>query len=299
MDGRGWGFAVAEERHCWRLGRAGPEVAASLLAEERKRYGRVAHKALQGRTWRWAAQGAGACAALATCGESDSAGDCDDGAERPPPRIAVVGSGGRSDGIPEMVIVQACDWLSLVPALRAMQSCRDWAAALGSRVPLVLPPPQADALLQFCLLEVLAAFDDDRLPLPLSAVYSEMRAAARRCAASAAGRTRLEAAVFRMLGEGSRAQQEQLLKECRPQHISWGCDLRSSGFRTLERLAKHFGAEKLIDILHQCWRQRIHHSLNTRTCKEWVLRKVNRAHPLFVEHELCMRGVGGLAGPPL
>jgi len=213
---------------------------------------------------------------------------------RLPPGVAAAGpcEGRGHDGrLAECTVLGACDRLPLRAVLRALPVCRDWAAALVGYAPLALPPPQADALLQFCLLEVLIAFDDARLPLPMSAVYSEMRAAARRACASPAVRAHLEDSIFRRLGAACKSQQEQFLREGRPHHVAWSADFKGSGFRTLERLAKHFDSERLIEVFHQRWHKRIHHSFNTRTCMEWLLTKVNRRHPLFVQHELWSRGL--------
>jgi len=245
-DGKPWGTVVAEERHCWRLAR-----------------GRTAKKAMEGRKWHWAAL------------RPEAAPQ--------PARRPVRSEGGEW---PEVLVLGTCDWLPLESALCAMRTCKDWAAALTDHVPLTLPPPQADALLQFCLLEVLVRFDDDRLPLPISALYSEMRLAERRVATSSVTRRRVEESIFRTLGPAFKSQQEQFLRRRRPHHVAWSAELKNSGFRTLERLAKHFGVgqDRLIEIFHQRWQKQIHHTPNTRTCWEWVLTKVNRQHPLWVEH---------------
>merc|ERR1711974_471450 len=98
-------------------------------------------------------------------------------------------------------------------------------------------------------------------------------------------RAYLEASIVRDQGPACKAQQQHLLKQGRPHHVCWQAEIKSSGFRSLERLAKHFDGERLIEAFHQRWHKRIHHSPNTRTCMEWLLTKVNRNHPWFVEHE--------------
>lgn len=196
------------------------------------------------------------------------------------------GAAARSERHPDTAILGTCDWLPLQAALCAKASCRDWARALQGRLPLALPPPQADALLRFCLLEVLVCFDDDRLPLPMSAVYSEMRTAARRAVADRAVRAHLEESVLRPLGTACKAQQEEFLRQRRPHHTAWSAELKGSGFKTLKRLGEHFAGERLVEVFRQRWRKRIHHSPNIRTCQEWLLTKVNRQHPSFVEHAL-------------
>merc|ERR1712136_511616 len=55
----------------------------------------------------------------------------------------------------DLWLVPAVDWLHLHGVRNAAAACREWAEALSVRPSLVLPPPQLDELLQFCLLEVL------------------------------------------------------------------------------------------------------------------------------------------------
>lgn len=249
VDGKAWGLVVAEENNYWRLVD-----------------GRLAKKNSEGRKWRWSSEVPGRIAAVAL------------GAATLEPLLA----GG---GLPDHVLKNVSDWLPLRAALRLTMSCRAWAAALVGHLPAVLLPRQVDELLQFCLLEVLVVFDDDRLPLPISAVYGEMRAAARRAVAEPKTRAHLEAYIFRESGRTSKSPQQQPLKESRPHHIFWEAEIKSSGFRTLEKFGKHFGEAKLIETFRQRFHKRIHHSPNTRTCMEWLLTKVNRRHPLFLEHE--------------
>lgn len=191
----------------------------------------------------------------------------------------------------DLWLVPAVDWLHLHGVRNAAAACREWAEALSVRPSLVLPPPQLDELLQFCLLEVLVSLDEARLPLPITAIYGEMRSIARRAAANPRSRARLEelALARAPLGPSYRSQQERLIAEGRPHHISWDAEIRSSSFRTVEKFAKHFQGERLIEIFHQRWRKRIHHSPNTRTCKEWLLTRVNHDHPLYTVHRSWSR----------
>lgn len=273
LDRRPRGRVVAEEEYCWRLAD-----------------GRAVFKAAEGRRWHWGGRGSSAAA-------SESSVPCSPAvAAAAPPVVAAAARAGwvaaelpTMLGLPEPTVHGLCEWLPLSAATRALAACRQLAAALMPRVPLALPPPQADAFLEFCLLEVLVAFDDDRLPLPISAVWGEMRAAARRAASSPAARGHLEALVFRALGPACRAQQERFLNERCPHHIAWSPDVGSSGFRTVERMFKHFAEARLIEVFHQRWHKRIHHSPNTRTCTEWLMTRVNRNHSAFVEHEQWAR----------
>jgi len=201
-----------------------------------------------------------------------------------------IGSSWQDDAAPttELAITGAFQWLSLQTITCAARVCQCW-ASFATHVPVQLPPPQVDLVLQFCLLEVLADFDDDRLPLPMSAVFGEMCVAARKATACQQRRLQLERQVLRVAGPAYKTQQLEFFKNLRVHHVPWqkACaDLRRSGFKTLEKLGKYFHSEKLIDVFHQRWRKQIHHSPNTRTCKEWLLTRVNREHPLFVEHML-------------
>lgn len=254
-DAKPWGRVIAEEPSCWRLAD-----------------GRCAKKSNEGRKWRW----------------------CQRGGAGGPPSPGVAPARGADDvstsadvgnvTFPELALRAVCDWLVLGDALPLLAVCREWASLLVGRLPLLLPPPQLDAFLQFCLLEVLMDFDDDRLPLPMSAVYGEMRTVARRAIANPVARGHLEISILRPLGQKCSSQQRELLMEGRPQHVHWEAELKNSGFKTLERLSKHFHAARLIETFHQRWRKRVHHSHNSRSCAEWLLTKVNRGHPLFVEH---------------
>lgn len=186
----------------------------------------------------------------------------------------------------DLWLVPAVDWLHLHGVRTAAAACREWAEALSVRPSLVLPPPQLDELLRFCLLEVLVSLDEARLPLPMTAIYGEMRSAARRAAANPRSRARLEelALARAPLGPSYRSQQKRLIAEGRPHHISWDAEIRSSSFRTVDKFAKHFHGERLIEVFHHRWGKRIHHSPNTRTCKEWLLTRVNHQHPLYSAH---------------
>jgi len=251
MDGLVWGRVVAEERKCWRL--ADGRVAR-------------ASKATHGKKWMWAVVADEALNVSCVRPEQEASNE---------------------KGIvwPENVITAVCDWLPLPAALCTKGTAKDWATALTGHLPLVLPPPQTDAFLCFCLLEVLVNFDEDRLPLPVSAVYSEMRSAARRAITNEAYRARLEELILRKLGPACKSQQEKFLQQRRPHHICWDAQLKNSGFKSLQGFARHFASRRLIGIINQRWQKRIHHSPNLMTCQEWLLTKVNRQHPLFVDHE--------------
>lgn len=193
----------------------------------------------------------------------------------------------------EIAVGGAFAGLALPTVVLAARACRCW-RGLAGRAQIELPPPQVDAALQFCLLEVLCSFDDSRLPLPLSAVYSDMCLVARKASSCAASCARLESSALRLLGPKWRREQLQLLQDCRPHHVAWwrACsDLRRSGFKTLEKMGRHFDAEQLIEVSVQRWQKRIHHSFNTRSCREWALTMVHRQHPLFLEHSAWRRSL--------
>merc|ERR1719296_11729 len=78
---------------------------------------------------------------------------------------------------------------------------------------------------------------------------------------------------------------EGLFMAERPHHVCWEADIKQSSFKTLDRFAKHFDSKKLIETFRHRWRKKIHHSPNSRTCIELMFTRVNRNHPLFVEHE--------------
>ncbi|CAK9004434.1 Uncharacterized protein SCF082_LOCUS8179 [Durusdinium trenchii] len=205
-----WGSVVAEEAQGWRLDT-----------------GHVAKKASENVQWRWDDV---YTIELELEGLSDL----------PPPEDTAEAR--RST---HAVLLHIFQWLSLRSALRASAGTRRWAAGAKAALPVELPPPQVDALLEFCLLQVLQAFDETRLPLPMTAVYAEMRAAGRKA-----------------------------------------LDVKTSGHRSLERMARHFHNLTLVEVTKQRWHKRIHHSPNTRTCVELLLTGVNRSHPLFLEHEV-------------
>eukprot|EP00928_Gymnodinium_smaydae_P084179 TRINITY_DN6742_c1_g1_i1.p1 TRINITY_DN6742_c1_g1~~TRINITY_DN6742_c1_g1_i1.p1 ORF type:complete len:615 (-),score=98.69 TRINITY_DN6742_c1_g1_i1:3-1847(-) len=247
VDGSDWGVAVGEQKHCWRL--------AS---------GRMAKKSTEGRKWNWLRKD---CPQLST----------EQHEFKPPSR--------ESEVQVEFVIQSICCWLPLSDVVRSAAACKSWSSQLTGYAPLLLPPPQVDAALQFCLLEVLMNFDDARLPLPMSAIWDEMRKAGRRALANAAIRTRMEQVVSQSFGRSYRLQQDQFLREQRPHHAGWTFDMKKSGFRTLERFGKHFDGQGLVEVFNQRWHKHIHHSPNTRTCTEWLLTRVNRAHRMFIEHQ--------------
>lgn len=278
LNGRTMGKVVAEDRRSWHLGD-----------------GNAVRKAAEGRKWRW----------VATLADATT-DDCPTDEGRSPSRRGRSSAASSSEmaclppaagqlAFPDWAIVAVSNWLQLAPALRLTMACRTWAGLLEGHVPLPLPAPQMDELLMFCLLEVLVRFDDERLPLPMSAVYGEMRMAARRATLSSHVRERLES----------------MLASERPHHNCWEADLKQSTFKTLDRFAKKFDGyrsdarhtedpveqmrqgKRLVETVRQRWRKQIHHTPNTRTCIELMLTRVNRSHPLFIEHEQWAAEVAG------
>lgn len=258
IGGALWGRVVAEELQGWRLDT-----------------GHMAKKVSENVQWRW-----------------DDAYTIQlelEGLELPP--SAELGEDQLGwDGLPQAILLHIFQWLLLRSALRASASGKRWAHSSASVLPVELPPPQVDALLQFCLLEVLQAFDESRLPLPMTAVYAEMRAAGRKALMGTEKRQRMESMVLQSVGRSCRSAQEELFAglaggRCHRHHISWMPDVKNSGYRALERMARHFHSINLIEVTKQRWHKRIHHSPNTRTCIELLLTGVNRSHPLFLEHE--------------
>lgn len=256
IDGSSWGQVVAEESSGWRLAD-----------------GRLVKKKFEGKKWCWAPD------ATRTPG-------ADVQHARPHcTKIAVATSDADHGSLPDTLLLCVSHWLPLVAVLRLTMTCSRWKALLAGYAPLILPPPQADKLLQFCLLEILVCFDEKRLPLPITALYGEMRGAARRAATDPHTRKHLEASIVKRFGTTCSAQQDELLREGRPHHVWWEAEIKNSGFRNLERFAKHFSEEKLISSFRQRWFKRVHNSVNVRQCHEWVLTRVYRSHPLFLEHE--------------
>lgn len=251
LNGHFLGTVVAEDRRSWHLDD-----------------GKAVRKATQGQKWRW----------IAGLSDATTTDDAASTSRSPSTRQSSVRARIANEVaelevheciLPDWAIVSVTKWLPLGPAMRLQMACRTWAALLNGHIPILLLPPQTDALLAFCLLEVLLCFDDQRLPLPMSAVYGEMRVAARRSSMEPRARKYLE----------------PFLGSERPHHICWEVDIKQSHFKTLDRLAKHFDGKRLIETCRKRWRQQIHHSPNYRTCTELLLTRVNRSHPLFLEHE--------------
>ncbi|CAK9095084.1 unnamed protein product [Durusdinium trenchii] len=262
MGGALWGSVVAEEAQGWRLDT-----------------GHVAKKASENVQWRWDDV---YTIELELEGLSDL----------PPPEDTAEDTW---ESLPQAVLLHIFQWLSLRSALRASAGTRRWAAGAKAALPVELPPPQVDALLEFCLLQVLQAFDETRLPLPMTAVYAEMRAAGRKALSSAWATARMESTVLQAVGRSSWSAQQELLAGLAEgrnhrHHISWMPDVKTSGHRSLERMARHFHNLTLVEVTKQRWHKRIHHSPNTRTCVELLLTGVNRSHPLFLEHEAWALG---------
>lgn len=255
-QGHKWGKVDAEDERFWHLDS-----------------GHSVKKSGEGRHWRWAPPPLGEESAVAEAF-----------ALKPKAK-----DGSCWERFPALLIIGSLDWLPLKPAIACLAVSRHWNAALLGRLPLVLPEPQVDALLQFCLLQVLVDFDDNRLPLPISAVYGEMRMAARALMSNVEARKRCEATVLQPLGRSCRTQQDRLLQMLRlggnrPYHIAWTADVRRSSFDSLQKLAKHFHKTGLIEVVQQRWRKDGHTNPNTRTCQELMLTSVSRSHNLFREH---------------
>ncbi|CAE8737418.1 unnamed protein product [Polarella glacialis] len=262
LSGKKWGCMIAEDLKYWKLDTD-----------------RFAKKSAEGIKWRWEEAVSGRLVAKGH-------------------NVALrVETGGNSSGwgvSPEVVVTRACDWLPLQSAIASMACCRQWAAALRGRIPLSLPPPQVDLLMQFLLLHVLSTFNTERLPFPMSAIYSQMRVAARQASASIEVRTRLEAMVLKRLGPSCRSQQDKLLDLIRegknkPHHVAMVANVKKSSHQTLERFARHFETLRVIQVNYQRPPTSIPPSPNLRTCRELLLTKVNRSHALFLDHKLWLQ----------
>lgn len=239
LNGESWGVVIAEDRHRW------------FLAD-----GRIARRSNEGHRWRWASDAL--ASPLLVCQERV---ECSE-----------------EDGMISLALPLIGSWLPLSALFRAAASCSSWATVFMENAPLKLSPKQVDAVLQFSLLEVLVSFDDARLPLPMSAVYSEMRSVIKRLASTSTGRSCLEESV--------RAQADcdkEPSSDC-PHHIDWMPEIKGCSFKSLEHFARHYDGLRLIEVFKQRWRKQIHHSPNTRTCIELLLTNVNRQQPLFQEH---------------
>lgn len=180
----------------------------------------------------------------------------------------------------EVTLPDAFGFLELPVLLRSSRTCRCWATAASS-LQVELRQPQAIRVLRFCLVEVLYDFDDDRFPLPLSAIYGDMCKVARRAYAADGHAPRLASFCF-----GTLPHEQAPSRGGAPHHVSWhrACgDLRQSGLKTLEKMGRFFQAERLIDVSLQRWRKRIHKK-NLLSCKEWLVTRANRQHPAFNEH---------------
>lgn len=100
-----------------------------------------------------------------------------------------------------------CDSLSLTEGLSLLWTCKATCQALSRHLPLEPPPPQLDWFLQYCLLEVLVRFDDSRLPLPMSALYSDMRHAAKRVLACSTCLSRVYQNTMCMMSPACKSKQ--------------------------------------------------------------------------------------------
>ncbi|CAE7864303.1 unnamed protein product, partial [Symbiodinium microadriaticum] len=225
VGGASWGRVLAEDAKSWLLDS-----------------GRRAKKASENVQWRWE--------------DAVSTQDGTTGSWTLPPAVEFeaveVEPSSEWDDYPQAMLINSCSFLSLKSATASLSACKRWAQALRGRFPVELPPPQVDKLLQFCLLQVLLVFDETRLPLPITAVYSEMRSAGRRATAEPAARSRLESMVLQPAGPSYRAQQSDFLgsfSDGRRQrhHVCWLPDVKSSGFKSLDKMARHFHATDLIE----------------------------------------------------
>lgn len=178
----------------------------------------------------------------------------------------------------DVALTSVFNWLPIAKVLSAGSSCKCW-RALAARLPLVLPPARADALLTFCLLEVLHHIDVSKLPRPLTAIYGEMTSCARRALVCTELRTHLEASTVQKFADASLQHHAS-----RPHHILWSLDVKRSSWKNLPKLWKHFRSIGLIETCQQRWFKQIHHSGNTRTCSESLLKHVNKSHPLLRDH---------------
>lgn len=296
------GKVVAEERRGWRLDS-----------------GKIMHANAEGRRWRWAALPAGTTSAEAqrllvaspasdSCNGTDcslsplllpqaapmyaAAADAQEGYELDVREVEPVRGGVARVGADDLLnsdLSGICDALSLPEGLALLCACKATCQALSRHLPIEPPPPQLDWFLQYCLLEVLLRFDDSRLPLPMSALYSDMRHAAKRVLACSTCLSRIYQGTMRVVSPACKSKQEHFLRQNRPHHVQWAPNMKSSGFRTLERFSRHFCGERLIETHNKKWRKTIHHSPNVRTCEELLLTRINKEHPLFLSHgmDLC------------
>merc|ERR1739848_668443 len=96
-------------------------------------------------------------------------------------------------------------------------------------------------------------FSESRLPFPLTAVYGEMCAVARRATGVCELSTRMASFVIGAIGTpGSTSLAlEAVLR--RPQHVLWHLDVRQSGFKSLEKMWRHFHSKRLLEAHQQRW----------------------------------------------
>eukprot|EP00929_Paragymnodinium_shiwhaense_P022226 TRINITY_DN14249_c0_g2_i1.p1 TRINITY_DN14249_c0_g2~~TRINITY_DN14249_c0_g2_i1.p1 ORF type:complete len:354 (-),score=77.34 TRINITY_DN14249_c0_g2_i1:161-1222(-) len=168
--------------------------------------------------------------------------------------------------------------LAVDDVLRSSRCCSAW-HTVAKTIPRRLTNPRVmDALLSFCLVEVLAVFSDDKLPFPLTATYGEMCAVARSLHSRPAVLDRLMLFLSKHLGSSCDVFPN-------PQHVMWSLDVKQSSFKSLEKMWHHFHTSRLLGATRQRWFKRMKNSHNTRTCCEWLLIKVNTEHPLLAEHE--------------
>ncbi|CAK0856760.1 unnamed protein product, partial [Prorocentrum cordatum] len=177
----------------------------------------------------------------------------------------------------EVVLSQAFQWLHVPAVVRAGRACRCWRAWSRQLPTRIADQKTMDAMLTFCLLEVLSEFSDARLPFPLTAVYGEMCAKAREA-------TTVEGLSGRMASFVCSAHAPAGARMRHAQHVVWGLDVRQSSFKNLEKMWRHFHSKRLIDAHQQRWYKSMKNGKNTRTCCEWLLTRVNFGHQAFGDY---------------
>lgn len=178
----------------------------------------------------------------------------------------------------ELALAEAFAWLQVPAVVYAGRSCRSWRAWSRQLPKQVADPKTMDAMLTFCLLEVLSEFSEARLPFPLTAIYGEMCAKARKVAADAALLDRMARFVC-CAHPPARAAMD------RAQHVIWTLDIKQSSFKNLEKMWRHFHSKRVIEAHQQRWFKSMKNGKNTRTCCEWLLTRVNFEHQALVEHD--------------
>ena len=181
--------------------------------------------------------------------------------------------------LPASAIRLACGWTELRPALRMAVTCRKCASALAGVVPAHLPPTLARLFLEHCLPRALEAVTADRLPLPLSAFWSDLRDSASRAAAHSAGRAALATAIAARATTRSLSRPRPLQLWAVAHHVAWVLDLRRLRFRNLKSLGRWLVRAGLLTVSRRR-RRGAPHDHHARGDGEWSVVTVHRAHPL-------------------